>query len=176
MVFKQKFFKHMKHTSDHWRKSLELLPHPEGGYFKEVHRSEHSVKKDSLPPSFSGDRNISTSIYYMLEGNDTSKFHRILSDELWHFYDGDTLLIYEFENDGKMKIHRLGLDTESGDLPQAVIKAGNWFGAKLLNPETYCLAGCTVSPGFDFNDFEMADRSELIKRYPDHFEIINLLT
>ena len=75
-----------------------------------------------------------------------------------------------------MKIHRLGLDTENGDLPQAIIKAGNWFGAKLLNPDTYCLAGCTVSPGFDFNDFEMAVRSELIKKYPDHSEIINLLT
>ena len=166
----------MKQTTDHWIKSLELHPHPEGGYFKEVYRSKHSVKKDSLHPNFKGERNISTSIYYLLSGNDTSKFHRILSDELWHFYDGDTLLIYEIENDGKMKIHRLGLDTKYGDLPQAVIKAGNWFGAKLLKPDTYCLAGCTVSPGFDFNDFEMADRNELIKQHPGHSEIINLLT
>ncbi|MBS1517034.1 MAG: cupin domain-containing protein [Bacteroidetes bacterium] len=166
----------MKRTPEFWKEKLSLNDHPEGGYFKEVYRSVDIVNREHLPAGFNGDRNFSTSIYYLLSGNDTSKFHRIKSDELWHFYDGSTLLIYEIESSGNLKIHRLGTDIEKGDLPQTVIRASNWFGAKPENTDTFCLAGCTVSPGFHFEDFEMADRNYLLKNYPEHSGIINILT
>ncbi|MBK9333432.1 MAG: cupin domain-containing protein [Ignavibacteria bacterium] len=166
----------MKNTSSQWIKNLNMKTHPEGGFFKEVYRSDLSLKKEHLPDEFSGDRNISTSIYYLLSENDKSRFHRILSDELWHFYDGGTLLIFEIDTYGLLKVNRLGMNTEEGDLPQVVIKAGNWFGAALQNKNSYCLAGCTVSPGFHFEDFELADRKELLNTYPEHTDIINLLT
>ncbi|HAY33239.1 MAG TPA: cupin domain-containing protein [Ignavibacteria bacterium] len=166
----------MKKTPEHWKQKLEMKPHPEGGFFKEVYRSDLSIKKEHLPGEFRGDRNISTSIYYLLSENDRSRFHRILSDELWHFYDGGTLLIFEIDSYGLLKVNRLGLNADEGDLPQVVITAGNWFGAVLLNKDSYCLAGCTVSPGFHFEDFQLADREELLKTYPEHSDIINLLT
>jgi predicted cupin superfamily sugar epimerase len=163
-------------NSLYWIEKLGMLSHPEGGYFKESYRSDELVLTDHLPGRFNGDRNFSTSIYYLLEEDQYSKLHRIKSDEMWHFYDGSGLDIYEIDKDGELMIHKLGLDIENGESPQVLIKAGNWFGAKVNNQDSFCLAGCTVSPGFDFNDFEMAEREALIILFPKHREIIEQFT
>lgn len=164
----------MSRSAEYWIDKLKLTIHPEGGHFREIYRSDEIILRDHLPERFTGNRNYSTSIYYLLSGNEHSKFHRIKSDELWHFHDGNCMLIYEIGESGNLKTNRLGLYAENGELPQCVIKSGNWFAAR---PEKgYCLAGCTVSPGFDFNDFEIADRKYLLNKFPHLENIITELT
>lgn len=160
----------------YWIEKLEMLPHPEGGYFKETYRSSEIINEKHLPERFTGDRNISTSIYYLLQNEDCSKLHRIKSDEMWHFYDGSGLIIYEINNQGILIENKLGLDFNTNESPQIVIKDGNWFGAKVIKPNSFCLAGCTVSPGFDFADFEFGNREKLLSEFPEHKEIILQLT
>ena len=155
---------------------LELIPHPEGGYYKETYRSTDVLKKTDLPDRFTGDRVVSTMIYYLLEGNDFSAFHRIKSDESWHFYEGSTLIVSEIASDGALIEHKLGSDLTKGESFQTVIPAGSWFGAKLQDDFTYCLVGCGVAPGFDFEDFDMASRDGLLKSFPEHIETIESLT
>jgi len=108
--------------------------------------------------------------------NQFSAFHRIASDEIWHFYHGDRLSIYEIESDGKLVQHRLGCNAETGEVFQTVIKAGNWFASRVSDGEGYALVGCTVSPGFDFEDFEIAERKKLIEEFPHHETLIKQLT
>lgn len=163
------------HPFEFWIESLKLLPHPEGGFYKETYRSPEVLEHRQLPPRYKGSRNFSTAIYFLLRSQDRSVFHRIQSDELWHFYAGTTLLIYVLTTDG-LKIHRLGADALRGDLLQVVVPAGCWFGAIVEKPDSYALCGCTVAPGFDFADFEMAERNELVKMFPDQEEIIRRLT
>ncbi|HMS35017.1 MAG TPA: cupin domain-containing protein [Ignavibacteria bacterium] len=162
--------------ADYWVRELELLPHPEGGYFKETYRSDTFISREHLPVGFNGHRNISTSIFYLLAGSQCSKLHRIKSDEMWHFYAGRGLIIYSIDGKGKLTENKLGLDIENGENPQVLIKAGDWFGATVNKPDSYCLAGCTVSPGFHFDEFEMGDRNELLKLFPGHKAIIEKLT
>ena len=164
----------MSRNAEYWIDKLKLTVHPEGGHFRETYRSDEIILREHLPDRFTGNRNHSTSIYYLLNANQHSKFHRIRSDELWHFYDGYCLLIYEIDGRGNLNTNRLGLNAEKGELPQLVIKAGNWFAAR--PEEGYCLAGCTVSPGFDFNDFEIADRKYLTNKFPHLEKIITELT
>lgn len=160
----------------YWIRKLKMLPHPEGGFFKETYRSEELLPGKHLPERFSGDRNISTSIYFLLENEQCSKLHRIKSDEMWHFYEGCGLIIYAIDAKGILTENKLGLNCDEGESPQVLIKAGDWFGARLNKPGTYCLAGCTVSPGFHFEDFEMGNREKLLESFPEHAEIIKLLT
>lgn len=157
-------------------KKLGLQKHPEGGWFKEVYRSDELIQKEHLPGRFSGSRHHSTSIYFMLTSGTFSAFHRIKSDELWHFYKGSPVTIYMIDNDGKYSEILLGDDLESGETFQCVIPAGAWFGAKVIEPDSFCLVGCTVAPGFHFDDFELGEREELMKLFPQLGEIINKLT
>ena len=161
--------------TEYWIQHLKLNPHPEGGFFKETYRANESIDKRALPSRFKGERNYSTAIYFLLRSQDRSVFHRIKSDELWHFYAGSTLEIFVLAN-GSVTIHRLGMDIENGESLQVVIPAGSWFGAKLKQPSSYTLAGCTVAPGFDFEDFEIANRDELLKSFPGAESLILLLT
>ena len=163
-------------SADYWIEYLKLEKHPEGGYYKRVYTSDLQLKQSSLPKDFHGDRPVCTHIYYLLKQNEFSAFHRIQSDELWHFYDGDALKIYEINKDGSLTEHLLGTDIENRQLPFCVIKAGNWFAAELITKSVYALVGCTVSPGFDFAEFELTKDDELISQYPQHKELINLLT
>ena len=155
----------MINSVDYWIKYLTLEAHPEGGFYKETYRSSEIINSRSLPERFEGHRNFSTAIYFLLRSQDRSVFHRIKSDELWHFYDGGTLLIYILTDDG-LAIKRLGNNLLLGESLQVVVPANCWFGARVENEQTYSLCGCTVAPGFDFIDFEMADRNELLKQYP----------
>ena len=160
---------------DYWITQLGLLPHPEGGFYKETYRSEEIIKADHLPDRYSGDRNFSTAIYFLLRSQDRSVFHKIKSDELWHFYQGSTLLIYILTEKGLI-IHRLGANINEGDSLQVLVPANCWFGAMAEKADSYALCGCTVAPGFDFRDFEMASQDFLLAMYPEQCEIIGRLT
>jgi predicted cupin superfamily sugar epimerase len=158
-------------TAQYWIKRLELQPHPEGGYYKEVYRSEESVDGKLLPGNRDGVRSVSTAIYFLLEGNDFSAFHRIKSDEIWHFYDGAPLMIYAIDKEGKLNEYPLGVDS-----PMQIIPKEEWFAAELIDKSSYALVGCTVAPGFDFADFEMGNKEVLINTNPQFQEIINRLS
>lgn len=152
----------MKHTAAYWIKQLELLSHPEGGYYREIYRAQETIEEDSLPKRFSGNRNYSTAIYYLLEKGDFSCFHRIKSDEIWHHYAGGVIHIYYLENNN-IKLLKLGLDIEKGESPVCIVPKDTWFAAEPSPNTDYALAGCTVAPGFDFQDFEMAEQEQLKK-------------
>lgn len=162
----------MKITAAYWRDTLQLTKHVEGGSFRETYRAAAIME----PAGFSGPRNASTGIYFLLEDGDFSAFHRIASDEMWHFYDGITLHIYEITAEGLLKVHRLGRNYSQGEQLQLVIPAGSWFASCVEETGGFALVGCTVAPGFDFADFELAGRVELSELYPQHAGLIALLT
>jgi predicted cupin superfamily sugar epimerase len=146
-------------------KTLNLIKHPEGGYFMEVYRSEELIKSKHLPERYNYQHCFSTSIYFLLESKDISAFHRISSDE--------TFIINET---GRLQTVIIGSNPLKGECFQHTVKRGCWFAAKVINPDSFSLTGCTVAPGFDFRDFELAGRCELIKIFPQHKEIITELT
>ncbi len=164
----------MVFSASYWIDKLGLTRHVEGGSFKEVYRSPLII-----PTSFEETdhrRNASTSIYFLLEAGQFSAFHRILSDEIWHFYSGNCLVIYEIEAEGVLTEHRLGNRPDKGEEFQCVIRAGNWFASRIEEGGTFALCGCTVAPGFDFRDFELADRIKLSALFPQHEKLISELT
>lgn len=163
-------------TAEYYIKTLGLTKHIEGGSFKETYRSEFIIPKSVLPDDFKDARNVSTAIYFLLEHGQYSAFHRIASDEMWHFYDGDVLNVYEITPDGELHHHRLGRNIEAGEQFQCVIKAGSWFGSRCEVPGGFSLVGCTVAPGFDFADFELAKRNELSSQFPKYRELITEMT
>lgn len=162
-------------TASYWIEKLELEKHPEGGWYREVYLSEDIVPQSGLPSGFRGDRSFSTSIYYLLEGDDFSSFHRIRSDEVWHYYSGSSAIeIIMLENNRTRKCI-LGDDPDMNQKLQIVVPRNTWFAAKLYNPLGYALAGCTVSPGFHYDDFELADE-HLLKEFAEvRDEIVHLL-
>jgi len=161
--------------AEHWIEQLQLQPHPEGGWFREVYRAETTIPKAGLSEHFNGERAHSTSIYFLLAGDEFSALHRINQDELWHFYDGDALTIHVIDKQGQYIEKRLGRDLAKGESFQHVVEAGDWFGASVPSGG-HALVGCTVAPGFDFADFEMAVRHELLATHPRHKEKILRLT
>lgn len=163
-------------SAEYWIKQLDLQPHPEGGYFRETYRSGETIPNHALPGRFSGNRTFSTCIYYLLNQNQFSAFHRIRQDEIWHFYAGSPLTLHILNpNDSKRTI-TLGRDPDAGESLQAIVEAGNWFAAAVNDTESYALVGCTVAPGFDFADFELADREQLLEFFPDHRDLIEKYT
>jgi len=166
----------LEKNPDYFIDKLCLKAHPEGGYFKETYCSDIVIKKDALPDCYTGDRPLLTAIYFLLKGNDFSSFHRLKSDELWHFYFGSSMKIWVIRSDGRLYKIKLGMDVENNEVCQATIPAECWFGAAVDNAESFSLVGCTVSPGFDFADFELGKRDYLISKYPAHESIIEALT
>jgi predicted cupin superfamily sugar epimerase len=166
----------MTNSAPYWIETLNLIPHPEGGYYRETYRSELSIAREALPPQFTGARLVSTAIYFLLEGENFSAFHRLRSDELWHLYRGSPIIVHVIAPDGEYSEIRLGSDPDAGEVFQAVVKAGDWFASRVRDSKSWALAGCTVSPGFDFADFEMGKRSELVRLYPQHRKLIEQLT
>jgi len=163
-------------TAEYWINKLGLEPHPEGGYFRQTYRSGVVIGCEALPAGFGGSRPVSTAIYFLLEGENFSAFHRLRSDELWHFYAGATVEVHVIDESGDHSEILLGRNAEAGEVFQAVVKAGCWFGSRVRDGRSWALVGCTVSPGFDFEDFEMAKRDELVRLYPQHREVIGRLT
>ena len=145
----------------------------EGGYYKETYRSDKTI---ILPSETDGERSISTSIYYLLDGTQFSAFHRLKSDEIWHFYIGSSITLYIINKMENLSEVKLGSNIEKGELFQIQVRAESWFAATVNDISSYALIGCTVSPGFDYLDFELGDRKKLIERYPQHRSIIEKLT
>jgi predicted cupin superfamily sugar epimerase len=145
---------------------FNMQAHPEGGFFTETYRSEGKFDQKSY----------STGIYFLLRKNDISHLHRIKSDEMWHFYDGDPLKVVEIDESGKIIETILGTDYEKGMVSQYVVKANRWFGSMPLEGVSggsdYCFVGCTVSPGFEFEDFELASFDSLATEYPQHRDLL----
>jgi hypothetical protein len=152
-------------TANYWITKLSLEKHPEGGWFKEIYRSSELIPASGLAEGFSGSRNISTSIYYLLEGDDFSAFHRIKSDEIWHYYTGNSSIEILSIKKGEIEIQQVGNQPEENQSFQFVVPANTWFAARVCDKKGYALVGCTVSPGFHFDDFELAGK-ELLDEYP----------
>jgi len=155
---------------------LQLEPHPEGGYFKETYRSTGKISQENLGSDYSGTRNYSTSIYFLLTSDKFSAFHRIKQDEFWHFYDGSSLRLHMISDIGDYSNVIIGRDLDKQEVPQFVVPGGYWFAAEVINKNDFSLVGCTVSPGFDFADFELPGRKVLASRFPKLSQIINKLT
>ncbi len=166
----------MNRNAEYWISELNLREHPEGGYYREIYRSCETVQARALPKRFGGPRTFSTAIYYLLEGNDYSALHRIRSDEIWHFYAGSPVTIHTIDQSGVYVRTLLGNNPENDQSLTAVITAGCWYGATLDDPHSYALMGGTVAPGFEFEDFELANRADLMRSFPGHRCVIERLT
>lgn len=165
------------------KKKLSLIELPgEGGFYRETYRSEFltthtSARQNKTEGSSGNTRSAVSLIYYLLDGmGNFSAFHRLKSDEIWHFYRGSPVTIYVIDNKGDLTKIRLGNDISHGHQCHVIIRAGLWFGAKVDDSTSYALIGCTVSPGFDYKDFELGTRIELIRMFPQHKAIILSLT
>ena len=154
---------------------LQLQPHPEGGWYRQSYKSEGYIPAGSLPIGFRGKRAFSTLIYFLLEKGEFSGFHRIKSDECWHFYTGDPMELFILDNQGGVKTIILGNEGLEEPHFQFVVPADFWFACRPAAGSEYCLTGCTVAPGFEFADFELADADDLVSKYPAHEKLIREL-
>src|SRR3954469_22244215 len=143
--------------------ALAMSPHPERGFYAESYRAPATVAAST----HGGQRSASTAIYFLVTaGEPVTSLHRLKSDEVFHLYEGGPLEILRLYRDGGWDVARLGLDLGAGERPQIVVPAGTWFGTELAAGSPHCLVGCTVAPGFEFADFELADGPELEAQYP----------
>jgi predicted cupin superfamily sugar epimerase len=153
-------------NAEHYINSLELQPHPEGGYYKEVFRSKQNVVREISTEI----KKACTSIYYLLENADFSGFHRIASEEIWYFHKGEPLLIHVIDEQGTLVTHELS-DEETGSFSVAV-PAGLWFAAEIQSTKGFTLVSCAVAPGFEFSEFEMGTLAGLVALYPQHASLL----
>lgn len=155
--------------------ALQLLPHPEGGYYRRTYAAPvelHAASPDGQEP-----RHASSAIYYMLTEGDISVLHKIDSDEMWHFYSGGPLMIVELDSQsGRSRTTVLGPDVCSGQVPQHLVRGGTWFGAYLADGTKFALVGCTVTPEFQFASFQMGDTNDLVASFPLEEAIVKRLT
>ena len=165
----------MSHTVSELVAMFQLLPHPEGGFYKETYRSAEQIEQHSLPQRFTGNRQFSTAIYFLLEQGNFSAFHRIQSDECWHFYAGQTLHVHVIHPNGQYALLKLGNYFTKGEVFQAMVPAGSWFASETAAGGIFSFVGCTVAPGFDFADFELAKTSELVQQFPSMKTLIERL-
>lgn len=159
-----------------WIRRLNLKPHAEGGWFREIYRSPETVAKAALPARFPGDRAMGTSIYFLLASGQMSHFHRLRADEIWHLYEGGPAVLHVLTPAGGYVRLVLGRDAEHGQAHQQILPAGCWFGAELVPGAPFLLAGCTLAPGFEYADFELGRRGELIAAYPAQADLVGRLT
>lgn len=155
-----------------WINYLHLKAHPEGGYFYENYRNTNEFLDTQ---KYSGPRNLATSIYYMLESGHVSKLHRLKSDEIWYFHYGSPLKIHIFNNK-EYFTPVLGTNLKEKNLLQLIIPSGSIFGAEVIEPNSFTIMGCMVSPGFHFDDFEMIQRNHMLESYPQYLSLIEKLT
>jgi uncharacterized protein len=151
---------------------LGLTRHPEGGYYKETFNSEEKISDTELSVNYEGKRKLYTSIYFLLTSDDVSHFHRLKSDELWYYHGGSSLSVHVIGESGEYQEIKLGINLDIGEVPQVLVKKNSIFGSSVSEKDTWSLVGCMVSPGFEFQDFELFTQEELLKVYPEHQEII----
>lgn len=167
-----------------WIEKLQLEGHVEGGHFARSYQSEDKIitVSDRYNSNFSNKeasiRHAGSSIYYLLAKDDFSAWHKLKSDEMWHYYDGDSeILIHCIDEHGKYTQYILGHPRLNHDAQfQVLVRAGLWFAAELFSKDGFALVGCTVFPGFEYSDFILAERDKLIEKYPQHTKIIKRLT
>ncbi len=152
-------------TTDDFITALKMEAHVEGGYCCELFKSSEQ----------SGERPLSSSIYYLLKARQVSKFHRLKSDELWFYHYGTSLLIHQIDDAGNLSTERLGLAVDRGEQPQRLVPRNHIFGAELAGQDGFCLVSCVVSPGFDYRDFELFSGAELLRLFPQHAAVIRRL-
>ncbi|URZ03059.1 cupin domain-containing protein [Clostridium felsineum] len=163
------------YTADYFIKNLDMIAHPEGGFYKEVYVSEENITARDLKSDFEGLRILWTSIYFLLQDGEVSNFHRLKSDEMWYYHSGSPLTIYMISPEGMLITEQLGLNIAQGEKPQVLVPKNYIFGSA-MNNKGYALVGCMVSPGFEFRDFELFKRRELLEKYPQYKETIFKLT
>lgn len=153
-------------SASYWIEKLQLQAHPEGGYFREIYRND-------LTGSFEmGSRDLATSIYFLLDQHQKSHFHQLESDELWYFHAGSAAIVHILDSSG-YRLERLGLDQSNGEKPQIVLPRKCIFAAEVADKSSYTLTGCMVNPGFDFHDFRLVSKEELLAEFPNHHELID---
>lgn len=159
----------MSSTAQDWIARLNLLPHPEGGYYREVYRSTFNVSPSNNAKTIGS----CTSIHYLLQGEDFSAFHRLAYPELWYFHDGASLDVHSIDPAGNYSVKRLGKG--EGESLSLAIEPGVWFAAEVHDKSGFALVSCVVAPAFDFSVFEMAKKDELIRQWPEHREVLERL-
>ena len=157
----------MEQEITYWVEKLNMLPHPEGGFYKETYRSNETI--------LGTNRQLMTGIYFLLTSENISRFHRIKSDEIWFFHAGSPLVVHTLDANGHKQQH-VGLDLEAGQQPQFLVSKNTIFGSSVLNENSYSLVSCAVAPGFDFEDFELFTKADLLPLFPEHEAIIERLT
>jgi len=163
-------------TADDWIRQLNLARHPEGGWFRETYRAAETVAGSALPARFGGPRHLATAIYFLLQPPEFSAFHRVKADEMWHFYAGAPLTLHLISPAGDYTSARLGSAADGPAAFQALVPADTWQAAELDEPGGFALVGCTVAPGFDFADFELAARAALCRLCPGRKKLVERLT
>lgn len=157
--------------------TFQLQAHPEGGHYVRTFASKQNVRSCDRKRYEDDVRCAGSAIYYAIKGNDFSAWHHIKSDEIWHYYKGSAIRLYVLLENGELQIHCLGDPAiQTGAQFQIAIPGDTWFAAENINTHQSSFVGCTVSPGFEFADFQLANRDELIAMYPQHREIISRLT
>ncbi|HWZ53061.1 MAG TPA: cupin domain-containing protein [Granulicella sp.] len=155
------------------KKLLELEPHPcEGGWFRRTYESSETVALSR----YASPRRTGTAIFYLLEPGTFSEMHRLRSDEIFHFYAGDPVEMLQLHPDGVGETVLIGNDLLAGQRPQVVVERDVWQGSRLVAGGAWALLGCTVSPGFEYEDYESGDRESLCAAWPDHASLIAALT
>jgi predicted cupin superfamily sugar epimerase len=164
-------------TAEEIKRLLSLEPHPrEGGHFRQTWKSEEELPVSALASRYSGARAAGTAIYYLLEPSTFSEMHRLISDEVFHFYLGDPVEMLQLWPDGSSRVVVLGSDLAAGMFPQFVVPKNVWQGSRLVQGGEVALLGCTVSPGFDYADYETGTRAQLLREYPEAAVLIEALT
>ncbi|APH15684.1 hypothetical protein NPD5_1326 [Clostridium sporogenes] len=161
--------------ANYFIEKLNMIAHPEGGYYKESFISAENITDSDLTTAFEDKRILWTSIYFLLRNGEVSNFHRLKSDEMWYYHSGSPLTIYMITPEGELITEQLGLDIEKGEKPQVLVPKNYIFGSA-MNNKGYALVGCMVSPGFEFRDFELFERDTLLNLYPKYKETIEKLT
>ncbi|APQ96398.1 cupin [Clostridium botulinum] len=161
--------------ANYFIEKLDMIAHPEGGYYKEGFFSAENITDSDLTTTFEDKRILWTSIYFLLRNGEVSNFHRLKSDEMWYYHSGSPLTIYMITPEGELITEQLGLDIEKGEKPQVLVPKNYIFGSA-MNNKGYALVGCMVSPGFEFRDFELFERDTLLNLYPKYKETIEKLT
>ncbi|WP_338431161.1 cupin domain-containing protein [Synechococcus elongatus] len=157
-------------TAEEWITALDLQPHPEGGFYREIYRADLTVTVGDRQ------RSASTAIYYLLRAGERSRLHRLRSDELWHFYAGQPLTVHQLIPEQGYQALTIGADFSQGQQLCGGVPAGVWFGATVAAATGFSLVGCTVAPGFSFEDFEMAEAATLLRAFPEARSLIEQLT
>ena len=160
----------------YWIESLKLEKHREGGFASQTYESPLRITDREIKSTFEGTRPLSTSIYFLIHDNNVSNFHRLKADEMWYFHEGISLNIAIISPEGELSEFKLGRDVENGEQLQVLVPSGSIFGAYMQDGKGYSLVGCMVSFGFDFKDFELFNRADLIKEYPAYRDLILKLT